>query len=372
MPLVLTEEESLLAESANRLFSRAAPVSAFRRLRDCGAPKRYAPELWAEMAEAGFAGILIPEEFGGTGFGYAAAGLIFEQIGHVLAACPLMSATLASEILLRDGNDAQKALLANVAEGTLIIAFAIDEQVRHQPTQLATHASMDGPGYRLNGTKRFVLDGGNAAKLIVTAGTEHGPTLFLLDSITPGVSIKPLDLVDSRNAADISLIDVRLTAEAQIGKPGHAAATIDRALDVGRALLAAELLGIAQEAFDRTVAYLKEREQFGAKIGSFQALQHRASRMYANLDLARGVVLKALRAIDENDRAASALASLAKATLTKTAREVLNEALQMHGGIGVTDDFDIGLFFKRARVAGDTFGDDYFHKEQLARLVWRI
>lgn len=372
MPLVLTEEENLLAESANRLFSRAAPVSAFRDLRDGGAAERYAPELWAEMAAAGFAGILIPEELGGTGFGYAASGLIFEQIGQVLAASPLMSAALASEILLRDGNAAQKELLADVATGKLIIAFALDEKSRHQPTHFATHARMDGPGYRLSGTKRLVLDGGNAAKLIIAASTEQGPTLFLLDSNTPGVSIKPLNLVDSRNAADISLSDVRLVAEAVIGAPGEAAATIDRVLDVGRALLSAELLGIAEESFSRTITYLKEREQFGVKIGSFQALQHRASRMYANLDLARGVVLKALRALDENDRAASALASLAKATLTRTARAVLNEALQMHGGIGVTDDFDIGLFFKRARVAGDTFGDDYFHKERLARLVWHI
>jgi acyl-CoA dehydrogenase len=372
MPLVLSEEETLLADSANRLFSRTAPVSAFRRLRDSGGTARYAPELWAEMAEAGFTGILIPEDFGGTGFGYAAAGLICEQIGHVLAASPFLSTALASEILLRDGNEAQRALLAEVAAGTLIIAFAIDEQARHQPTHLATHASADGPGFVLNGTKRLVLDGGIAAKLIVAAATEQGPTLFLLDSNTPGATIKSLDLVDSRNAADISFHGVSLGAESVIGTQGQAAATIDRALDVGRALLAAELLGIAQESFDRTVAYLKEREQFGVKIGSFQALQHRASRMYANLDLARGVVLKALRALDEKDRAASALASLAKATLTRTARDVMNEALQMHGGIGVTDDIDIGLFFKRARVAGDTFGDDYFHKERLGRLVWRV
>jgi acyl-CoA dehydrogenase len=372
MPLVLTEEETLLADSANRLFSRAAPVSAFRRLRDSGDASRYAPELWAEMAAAGFAGIVIPEDFGGTGFGYAAAGLICEQIGHVLAASPLLSAALASEILLRDGNESQKALLAGVAAGTLIIAFAIDEQARHQPAHLATHASAASAGFILNGTKRLVLDGGIAAKLIVAAVTEQGATLFLLDSNAPGVTIKPLDLVDSRNAADVTLYNVSVGPDSVIGTPGQAAATIDRTLDVGRALLAAELLGIAQEAFDRTVAYLKEREQFGVKIGSFQALQHRASRMYANLDLARGVILKALRALDENDRATSALASLAKATLTKTARDVLNEALQMHGGIGVTDDIDIGLFFKRARVAGDTFGDDYFHKDRLGRIVWRV
>lgn len=373
MPLVLTEEETLLADSAARLFSRSAPVSAFRRLRDSGAVARYSPELWAEMAEAGFAGILIPEELGGTGFGYMAAGLIAEQIGHVLAASPLISAALASEILTRGGNAAQKAFLEEIAAGTLIIAFAIDEQRRHAPERLATAAAADGDGFILNGTKRFVVDGGIADRFIVATETAEGPGLFLVDSKAPGVEIKPLHLVDSRNAADVTLLDVRVGAASVIGEFGKPAeATIQRTLDVGRSLLAAELLGIAQEAFDRTVAYLKEREQFGVKIGSFQALQHRASRMYANLDLARGVVLKALRGLDDGDRASSALASLAKGNLTKTARDVLNEAVQMHGGIGVTDDIDIGLFFKRARVAGDMFGDDLYQRERLGRLVYHI
>jgi alkylation response protein AidB-like acyl-CoA dehydrogenase len=214
--------------------------------------------------------------------------------------------------------------------------------------------------------------GGIAGKLIVAATTDDGVTLFLIDAEAAGIKIQPLHLVDSRNVADITFSNVKVDAEAVIGVVGSARSTIDRALDVGRALLAAELLGIAQEAFDRTVSYLKEREQFGVKIGTFQALQHRAARMYANLEVAHGVVLKALRALDEGDRAAGLLASLAKGTLTKTARDVLNEATQMHGGIGVTDEFDIGLFFKRARVAGDTFGDDYFQRERLARLAWQI
>jgi acyl-CoA dehydrogenase len=372
MPLVLTEEETMLVDSAKRFFARSAPVGALRALRNSGAPERYAPALWAEMAGMGFAGMLVPESAGGTGFGYIGAGLVAEQIGHVLAASPLLSATLAAEILSREGNADQKALLPNIADGSLLIAFAIDEGPRHDPDTLAVRATADGAGYRLDGVKRFVVDGGIAAKLIVAATTDAGATLLLVDASATGITVKPLDLVDSRNTAAISFAGVELDAKAIIGVAGSARAAIDRALDVGRALLAAELLGIAQEAFDRTVAYLKEREQFGVKIGTFQALQHRAARMYANLELARGVVLKALRALDEGNRAASLLASLAKGTLTKTARDVLNEATQMHGGVGVTDEFDIGLFFKRARVAGDTFGDDYFQRERLARLAWNI
>ena len=372
MPLVLNEEETMLVDSAKRFFAGSAPVSAFRALRDSGEPKRYDPALWTEMASMGFAGMLVPASEGGTGFGYIGAGLVAEQTGHVLAASPLLSSALAAEILARDGNAAQKTLLASIAGGTLLVAFAIDEGPRHDPEAVSVRATVDGNGFRLDGTKRFVIDGGIAGKLIVAATTDDGVTLFLIDAEAAGIKIQPLHLVDSRNAADITFSNVKVDAEAVIGVVGSARSTIDRALDVGRALLAAELLGIAQEAFDRTVSYLKEREQFGVKIGTFQALQHRAARMYANLEVAHGVVLKALRALDEGDRAAGLLASLAKGTLTKTARDVLNEATQMHGGIGVTDEFDIGLFFKRARVAGDTFGDDYFQRERLARLAWKI
>jgi alkylation response protein AidB-like acyl-CoA dehydrogenase len=372
MPLVLTAEETMLVDSARRFFAGSAPVGAFRALRDSGAPERYSAALWSEMASLGFAGMLVPASEGGTGFGYTGAGLVAEQGGRVLAASPFLSAALAAEILSRDGNAAQKSLLASIVDGSLLIAFAIDEAPRHDPDGVCVRMTAAGSGYRLDGTKRFVIDGGIARKLIVAANTDAGATLLLVDVNAGGVTVKPLELVDSRNAADVSFANVEVDANAIIGTAGSARVTIDRALDVGRALLAAELLGIAQEAFERTVAYLKEREQFGAKIGSFQALQHRAARMYANLELARGVVLKALRALDEGDPAASLLASLAKGTLAKTAREVLNEATQMHGGIGVTDDFDIGLFFKRARVAGDTFGDDYFQRQRLARLVWKI
>jgi alkylation response protein AidB-like acyl-CoA dehydrogenase len=372
MALVLTEDEVMLVDSAKKLFSRSAPVSAFRALRDSGDNARYAPALWAEMAEAGYAGLLLPETEGGVGFGAIGAGLIAEQIGHVLAASPLLSSALATEILLTSGDEAQKALLSEIAAGELIVAFAIDEGRRHDPEHFALRAGADGGGYVLDGEKRFVIDGGIADKFIVAAITDAGPALFLVDAAAAGVAVSPLSLVDSRNAADLKFSGVRVSAGALIGTAGGAAPVITRALDIGRALLAAELLGMAQEAFDRTIAYLKEREQFGVKIGSFQALQHRAARMYCSLELGRGVVLKALRALDEKDPAASLLASLAKAVLTKTARDVLNEATQMHGGIGVTDDIDIGLFFKRVRVAGDTFGDDFFQKERLAGLAWKI
>jgi alkylation response protein AidB-like acyl-CoA dehydrogenase len=372
MALVLTEEESILADAARSFFARSAPVSAFRALRDSGAAERYSPARWAELAGMGFPGALIPESHGGTGFGYVAAGLIAQEAGRTLVASPLLSSALAAEILLRDGDADQQALLPGVADGSRLIAFAIDDAIRHDPDRLSVGAFADDAGFILDGVKRLVVDGSAARTLIVAATSQAGPTLLLVDVETPGVSVEPLRLIDNRDAADISFSGVQVKASAVIGRPGGASAAIDRALDVGRALLSAELLGCADEAFDRTVAYLKEREQFGVKIGSFQALQHRAARLHMALELARGVVLKALRALDAGDEDASLIASVAKAALAQTARRVLDEAVQLHGGIGVTDDLDIGLFLKRVRTAGDLFGDDAFQKDRLARLAWKI
>jgi len=367
MTLVLTEEEILLVDAVRALLARAAPVSTFRALRDSGDPRRYDPDLWRELAVSGFAAPQIPERAGGIGMGYTAAGLIAEEMGRVLAASPFHSTALAAELML-DG--ATPDALAPLIAGESIVAVALDEGARHAPMAIATRAERDGDGFRISGLKRRVVDGGIADTLIVSAMADDGPSLFQVPGAAPGVQIRLLDLIDSRNAADVTFDNVPVGPEALIGAPGKAADRIARTLDVGNVLLACELLGIAQEAFDRTVAYLKEREQFGRKIGSFQALQHRAARQFCALELARGVVLKALRALDEADPATTQLASLAKAVLTRTAREMLNEAIQMHGGIGVTDELDIGLFFKRARAVGDWLGDDHYHRERLARIAW--
>jgi alkylation response protein AidB-like acyl-CoA dehydrogenase len=365
MPLVLTEEETLLVDAVRALLARSSPVSSFRALRDSGDPRRYDPDLWRELAVSGFAAPQIPESAGGLGMGYAAAGLIAEEMGRVLAASPFHSTALAAELLAGDVN-----ALAPIIAGDAIAAVAIDEGARHAPSVIATRAECDRDRYRISGTKRRVVDGGIADTLIVSARTNEGPSLFRVSADAPGVERTPLNLLDSRNAADVTFDNVAADPEALIGAPGEAANQIARALDIGNIMLACELLGISQEAFDRTVAYLKEREQFGRKIGSFQALAHRAARQFCALELARGVVLKALRALDESDPATTRLASLAKVVLTRTSREVMNEALQMHGGIGVTDELDIGLFFKRARAIGDWLGDDFYHRERLTKIAW--
>lgn len=369
MALVLTEDETMLADAARGLIDRTAPVSAFRAMRDGGAEKRYEPALLAQLAESGLVAPNIAEGDGGVGMGAAAAGVIAEQAGHTLAAAPLLSAAMAAAILTRQGAAEQKGQwLPAIMGGEAVVAAALEESSRHDPNGLETSAVGSGGEWTITGTKTAVIDGFGADAFLVSARADGTPRLFLVEASVPDLQVERIDTMDTRNLARLTLANAPVRP---LGE-GNAEAAIGAAFDLGRALLAAELLGIADEAFDRTVSYLKERVQFGRKIGTFQALQHRTARLYARLDLARGTVLKALRAIDEGHEDASLLASLSKGVMTRLARDVLAEAVQMHGGIGVTDEFDIGLFFKRARTAGELLGDDAFHTERLARQRWGL
>lgn len=364
MGLVLHEDETMLVESARGFFAREAPVSAFRELRDCGNPKRMSSKLWQDAAGMGFAAPQLSQEDGGSGMGATAAGLIAEEIGRVLAATPFLSSVLASDIIARAGSSEQKAqLLPGIIDGSKIIAIAIEESARYDPAYCEARV-LDG---KLSGTKRAVIDGGNASSYLVAALNSGEQRLFLVESSATGVEVKKLDWIDHRDVADVTFSNAAATP-----LPGNGKAVIARALDLACTVLASELLGMSLEAFERTVAYLKEREQFGRKIGTYQGLQHRAARAFMAIEVTKGVVIKALRALDSQEPDASLLASAAKAIATSTARSMMVEAMQMHGGIGVTDELDIGLFVKRAYVAGAQFGDDRFHKGRLAKVKWGI
>jgi alkylation response protein AidB-like acyl-CoA dehydrogenase len=369
MALTLTEDEVMLVDSTRGLLAREAPVTAFRALRDAGTALAYEPAFFADLAGQGLVAPNVAEADGGLGMGVAAAGLIAEQMGHLLAAAPVLSAIMAASLIGDEGClDQKAAILPRLIAGELVVACAFDETARHSFLPLETIATREGDRWLVTGRKRAVIDGIGAGLFAVSAMADGVPAVFLIEPDVPGLTVQPVSTVDSRNLAEMTLSN---TSATRLGDT-DASTAITRAQDIGRALLAAELLGIADEAFSRTIAYLKEREQFGRKIGTFQALQHRAARLYARLDLARGVVLKALRAIDEDDDEASMLASLSKAVMTKLSRDVLIDAVQMHGGVGVTDELDIGLFFKRARAAGELLGDEYFHTERLASEHWKI
>jgi len=377
MNLVLNEEERILRRGAQEYFGERLPVSALRKLRDDDDVKGFDIAAWREMADMGWAGVLLPEEHGGASFGYQGLGQVLEASGRTLAASPLVSTALVgAPLVLAAGSAAQQAaVLPAVAAGDCVLALALDEQPRHAPTAIATRATPHGQAYRLVGSKTFVLDGHVADQLIVVARTageanaSAGLTLFLVPAGTPGLDIARTRMVDSRNAARVTLHDVELGADAVLGPVGEAWPLLERVLDGARAGLAAEMLGTAQEAFDRTVAYLKLREQFGVPIGSFQALKHRAALMFCELELTRSAVLAALDALDSGREDVAALASLAKCKACETLELVSGEAVQLHGGIGMTDAEEIGLFLKRARVAQQTFGDAAFHRQRYADLL---
>lgn len=377
MALVLTDDQKMIRESADGFFKTEAPVAQHRKLRDAKDATGFDRDTWAKMAEMGFAGVLVPEEHGGAGFGHVAAGLIMEAIGKNLSAAPMLStAVLGATALVAGGTDEQQAkYLPLIAEGKRLFALAADEAARHAPAKVATTATPSGNGFKLNGVKGFVLDGHVADTLIVAArtsgdeGDTAGITLFLVDAKAPGLAIDRRSMVDSRNAARVTLDDVQVDGADVLGPVGGGFAILEKVLDAGRACLAAEMLGVSSESFDRTVDYLKQREQFGQKIGSFQALQHRAAHLFCEVELARSATLRALVALDEKDERAPMFASLAKAKSGEVAKLATNEGVQMHGGIGMTDDYDIGFYMKRARAAQETFGDVSFHGDRLARLM---
>ncbi len=316
----------------------------------------------------GWSGILIPEEFGGSGLGYLTLGLVLEETGRTLTASPLLSTAIATTALLLGGNDAQKSeWLPKFASGKAIGTLAVDEAAHHAPEKIALSAARDGAGFKLNGKKIFVADGGIADVFVVAARTPGGITLFLVPANAPGLSRQNVESVDCRNFANLTFKDVR--ADSILGAADQGASLLESILDRARAALAAEMLGAAAQSFDITLEYLKTRTQFGQAIGTFQALQHRAAKMFTDAELARSCVEAALNAIDKNANDIPALCSLAKARAGDLVHLVSNEMVQMHGGIGMTDAHDSGLYLKRARVVEALYGGQAFHRDRYAALM---
>ncbi|CAA0087249.1 Acyl-CoA dehydrogenase [Zhongshania aliphaticivorans] len=370
MSLVLNEEQRLLKDTAKDFLGQTVPVSALRALRDKQDELGYNREHWQQMVELGWASMIIPEDYDGLDFGYMGLGAVIEESGRTLAASPLFSTiVLGASTIIEGGSPNQKSnFLPAIASGEISLALALEESPHHKTDHFTTTASADGDDYIIEGKKVFVLDGHSADYLIVACKVASETGLFIVDANTTGISRHRHHLIDSRNAANISFDQVRVPQTALIGDKTQGQALLNSILDYGRICLAAEMLGAATECFERTVAYLKERDQFGVKIGSFQALQHRAANMYIELELSKSVVLDALSAIDDKRPDLPQLASLAKAKLNDVFELVTNEAVQMHGGIGVTDELDIGLFLKRSRVATQIFGNSGFHRDRYASL----
>ena len=375
MALVLTEEQSMLRDSARGLISDKAPVSHLRQLRDSKDETGFSRDLWKAFAELGFSGLLVPENFGGSGLGAMEAGIVMEEIGRTLMPSPFLSTSVvAASALSRGGSEAQKSeYLPKISAGSLLAALAVDEGAKHRPLQTKMRATRSGNGFKLRGDKAFVVDGHTADLLIVAArtagaaGEAKGLTLFLVNPKAKGIATERTVMVDAHNAARIVFDNVEIDADHVLGEVDQGGALLEGVLNIGRGAVASEMVGLSEEVFGRTVTYLKERKQFGKLIGEFQALQHRAAQLYVDIEITRAAVLKALQALDADLEKAGSAVSVAKARAGTTATLAVQEGVQMHGGMGMTDQFDIGFFMKRARVCQELFGDSNFHADQLAR-----
>jgi len=377
MSLLLNEDQLLLKQTVSEFTKEKLPISHLRELRDSGDDVGFSRAIWKEMAELGWAGILFPEEYGGADLGMAELGIVLEECGRTLAPAPFLSTVLLGGCgIAIAGSDEQKAKnLPGVCSGDTFLALAHQEKSHFRPYDIETTAKKSGAGYQLDGEKVFVLDGHIADTLLVAArsagksGERSGISLFLVNPSARGVTITRTEMVDSRNAARVKLEGVSVDASDLLGAPGEAADTLDAVFDRATAGLCAEMVGIIDEVFETTIAYLKVREQFGTLIGTFQALKHRAATMFCETQLAQTITLDALRAIDEGRADATRIVSAAKARCCDTSSLVTCEGLQMHGGIGMTDEQDVGLFLKRAKAAELTFGDAAYHRDRFANLT---
>ncbi|MEM6999346.1 MAG: acyl-CoA dehydrogenase family protein [Pseudomonadota bacterium] len=364
----LSEEQNIIRDQAKSWTTDTAPVTAFRAMRDSGAALKFDGDTWQAMVDMGWTGLIVPERFGGSGLGYLTFGLILEELGRQLTASPLFASAYAgASALLVAGDEAQQgAWLPKVVDGSALLTLAVDEGPRHDPANLAMTAEANADGYLLQGAKTFVMEGMAATDFVVAAKVGDELGLFMVAADAAGVSRDALATMDSRGYANVRFDAVQVAADARLG--GDATAALDEILDRCRAGLGAEMIGTAAQAFDMTLEYLKTRKQFGRVIGSFQALGHRAAELFGAMELARSCAEAALTAIDEAADDRAMLCSLSKCRVGDFLHEMSNQLIQIHGGIGMTDEFDAGFYLKRARVLETAFGNQAYHRDRYARL----
>jgi len=373
MPLYLNEDQSMLRDTAKPFIAEAAPVKHLRALRDAKDETGFSRDLWSQFAEMGFTGVMVPEAHGGMGMGHVEAGIVLEEIGRNLTPSPFLTTAVAAVEALKASGTLGGEWLPKIANGSAIIALAVDEGAKHNPRHSDMRAERSGNGFKLTGQKTFVLNGHVADLTIVVArtagaaGESDGLTLFAVRK-DAGQTADPRRLLDSSLASQVTFDGVTVDSDAVIGEVDGGWAVLSKLLDAGRVGAAAEMIGVGSAAMDMTVDYLKQRKQFGKLIGEFQALQHRAAHLYGEMEVARATVLKAQQLLDADDPRAEMAVAVAKAKTGKAVRLAVQEGVQMHGGIGMTDEYDIGLYMKRDRALEEFFGDARYHAERVARM----
>ena len=368
MPLYLNEDQIMLRDTARDFMAAEGSIaSQLRKYRDMDCKDGFGHALWKQMAELGLTGILVDEADGGLGLGHVEAGIVLEEIGRNLTPSPFLITAVAVVEALR-GTGLRERWLPGILAGETVGALAIDEGPKHRPEAIAMRAERSGNGFKLNGSKQFVVQGASADLIVTAARTDEGLTLFAVEKDSKGLEVEGVRLADSSIGARIDYRDVEVDADAVIGEVGQGEAVLKRVLDAGRAGAASEMVGLGSQAMAMTVDYLKQRKQFGKLIGEFQVLQHRASHLYSELEIARSAAIKAQQLLDEGSDEAEAMVSVAKAKAGQASTLAVQEGVQMHGGIGMTDEYDIGLYMKRDRVLNELFGDPAYHADKLARM----
>lgn len=375
MAMILNEDQTMLLDSAREFIKSTAPPAHLREFRDKACADGFSHRLWKQFAEMGYSGLLIPESEGGLGLGHIEAGIILEQIGRNLTPSPFLTTSIgAVEALQGASEELRGRWFPRIISGDAVIGLAIDEGTKHRPGDIACTAVRSGNGFTLSGKKQFVVQGASADMLIVAARTAGGAgetaglTLFAVEKGAAGLSLDAVRLVDSAVAAHVTLDNVQVTADAVMGEVDNGWPLLTKMLDSARAGAAAEMVGVGGGAMDMTFGYLKQRKQFGKLIGEFQALQHRAAHLYGEMEMARSVVLKAQNLLDEGDERAALYTAAAKVKAGQACNLAVREGVQMHGGIGMTDEYDIGLYMKRDRSLNEFFGDVYFHADRVAAM----
>jgi len=372
----LNEEQTMIRDQAQSWVAEQSPVKKFREMRDAQVTEAFFPETWTAMIEMGWTGIIVPEQYGGSELGYLTFGIVLEQTGRNLTASPLFASALvgASALMIAGNEDQKQQCLPKIVDGSAIITLAVDEGPRHSPENTALAAVASGDGFTLSGAKTFVQEGMSATHFVVAArssgnpGDQSGLSLFLVPADANGVSRNQLKTMDSRGYANVEFDGVTVGADALLGQLNEGWAPLDAILDRARAGLGAEMLGTAAQAFDMTLDFLKTRKQFGQVIGSFQALGHRAAELFTEMELARSCVEAALQACDAGSDDTAQLCSLSKSKAGDFLHHMSNELIQIHGGIGMTDEFDAGFYLKRARVMEAAFGNQAYHRNRFAQL----
>jgi len=376
VPLYLTDDQAMLRDTARAFMAgEGAIAKQLRHWRDKGCKDGFGHDLWKQFGEMGFNGILIDEADGGLGLGHVEAGILLEEIGRNLTPSPFLTSAIAFVTALKGTAHAGR-WYPGILAGETVAALAIDEGAKHRPEGIAMRAERSGNGFSLSGRKQFVVHGASADVTLVAARTDEGLTLFAIEKDAKGLDVEGVRLADSSIGARLTFDKVEVDADAVVGEVGGGEAVLARVLNAGRTGAAAELVGVGAASMDMTVDYLKQRKQFGRLIGEFQALQYRAAHLYSELEIARAATMKAQQLLDDPGSGsgagisaeADAMVSVAKAKAGRASQLAVQEGVQMHGGIGMTDEYDIGLYMKRDRVLNELFGDPAYHADRLARM----